>query len=208
MQEGSPPGSAAAFQCRSRGRKHSQCLFLSLRSSGGFRDGSICCVCAATCGFAPLLPADALHPWKEPSEMLTCNESGPAGVKLSCLVLAEDQAQANGWMWFTCFVKLSEGWFVLEAHQPSQPKFGGLPPAQTVLGEGLLTSSIDGTVQPLLFKIQLHSAAPEHFMSTPSASCSEESLFLSSLRPPAQHLNPRRQSLKGPRLYLIMGTIA
>lgn len=58
-------------------------------------------------------------------------------------MLAEHQAQTNVWMWFPCFVQLSEEWFVLEAHQPAQPKFGELPRAQSVLGEGLFTSSID-----------------------------------------------------------------
>lgn len=83
--------------------------------------------------------------------MLTWNESGAAGVKLSCLLLAEHQAQTNVWMWFPCFVRLSEEWFVLEAHQPAQPKFGELPRAQSVLGEGLFTSPIDwNTAAPVV----------------------------------------------------------
>lgn len=65
------------------------------------------------------------------------------GEELSCLVLAEPQAQTNVWMWFPCSVQVSEEWFVLEAHQPAQPKPGELPRARSVPGEGLFTSSID-----------------------------------------------------------------
>lgn len=108
--------------------------FSSLRSSGGFRDGSICCAVLTFVRLHLCSPTNVLHL----SGMLTWNESGAAGVKLSCLVLAQDQAQTKAGMWFTCFVQLSEGWFVLEAHQA---KFGELPRAQTVLG--LFTSSAD-----------------------------------------------------------------
>lgn len=90
------------------------------------------------CPIAVRVP-ERVHVPKMPLSHLPWNESAPAGVKLSCLVLAEHQAQTNVWMWFPCFVQLSEEGFVLEAHQP---KFGELPRAQSALGEGLLTSSV------------------------------------------------------------------